>query len=68
MVAAVPRLQGTGSAVVVRELSCPEACGIFPVQGLNPCLSALAGGFFTTGPSGKLRDRCSFKAQNTDQN
>jgi len=27
--------------------------GIFPTQGLNLHLSALAGGFFTTEPSGK---------------
>ena len=33
-----PRLQGTGSIVVVCGLSCSVACGIFPDQGLNPCL------------------------------
>ena len=31
------RLKSTGSAVVV-GLSCPEACGIFPDQGLSLCL------------------------------
>ena len=31
------RLEGTGSAVVAHELSCPDASGIFPHQGLNPC-------------------------------
>ena len=33
-----PGLWGTGSAVMVRELSCSMACGIFLDQGLNPCL------------------------------
>ena len=33
-----PRLQGTGSAAVAHGLDCPTACGIFPDQGLNPCL------------------------------
>ena len=32
-----PRLQSTGSVVVVHVLSCSEACQIFPDQGLNPC-------------------------------
>ena len=27
-----------GSVVVAHGLSCPAACGIFPVQGSNPCL------------------------------
>ena len=27
-----------GSVVVAHRLSCPAACGIFPDQGLNPCL------------------------------
>ena len=30
-------LQSTGSVVVVRGLSCPEARGIFPGQGSNLC-------------------------------
>ena len=34
----VPRLQSTGSIAVVHGHSCPMACGIFPDQGLNPCL------------------------------
>jgi len=25
------------SAVMAQEVSCPEACGIFPDQGSNPC-------------------------------
>ena len=33
-----PRLQSTGSTVVLRRLSCSMACGIFLDQGLNPCL------------------------------
>ena len=28
---------GTGSVVLVHELSCSVACGIFPDQGTNPC-------------------------------
>ena len=36
--AAAPRLQSTGSAVVAHGLSCSAARGIFPDQGLNPCL------------------------------
>ena len=32
------RLQGTGSVVVMRSLSCSEACGVFPNQGSNLCL------------------------------
>ena len=35
---AVPRLQRTGSVVVVQGLSCSAACGIFPDWGSNPCL------------------------------
>ena len=27
----------TGSVVMVHGFSCPEACGIFLDQGLNPC-------------------------------
>ena len=34
----VPRLQSSGSIVVTHGLSCSEACGVFPDQGLNPCL------------------------------
>ena len=37
-IVAILRLQGTGSIVVARGLSCLSACGIFPDQGLNPCL------------------------------
>ena len=37
-VAAVPRLDCTGSVVRVHRLSCSMACGIFPDQGSNPCL------------------------------
>ena len=35
---AVPRLQSTGSVAAANRLSCSMACGIFPNQGLNPCL------------------------------
>ena len=37
-VVAAARLQSTGSLVAAHGLSCSEACGIFPSQGLNPCL------------------------------
>ena len=30
-------VSSAGSVVVVRGLSCSEACGIFPNQELNPC-------------------------------
>ena len=30
-------LEDVGSVVVAHGLSCSEACGIFPDQGLNPC-------------------------------
>ena len=33
-----PWLSSTGLVVVAHRLSCSEACGIFPDQGLNPCL------------------------------
>ena len=33
-----PRLQSTGSIVVAQGLRCSLACGVFPDQGLNPCL------------------------------
>ena len=36
--------------LLAHGLSCSEAHGIFPDQGLNP---ALAGGFFTTEPPGR---------------
>ena len=37
-VVAAPGVQSTGSVVVVLELSCSAACGIFPDQESNPCL------------------------------
>ena len=36
--AAEHRLKSAGSVVVAHRLSCSAACGIFPDQGLNPCL------------------------------
>ena len=36
--AVVPRLESTGSIVVVHGFSCSTPCGIFPGQGLNLCL------------------------------
>ena len=44
--------RSTGSVVAVHGLCCPTACGIFQDQGLNP---ASAGGFLTSGPSGKSK-------------
>ena len=35
---AAPRLESTGSGVVVRRLSCSTACGIFGDEALNSCL------------------------------
>ena len=46
-------LESTASIVLAHGLSCFKACGIFPDQGSNPCLSALAGRFFATEPPGK---------------
>ena len=43
-----------GSIVSVHRLSCSEACVIFLDQGLNPMSPALAGGFFTIEPPGKI--------------
>ena len=37
-VVVVPGLQSTGSIVVVPRPSGSKACGVFPDQGLNPCL------------------------------
>ena len=34
----VSLVMSTGSTVVGHRLSCSKACGIFPDQGLNPCL------------------------------
>ena len=45
------QLGHAGSVVVVRGLSCPSACGIFPDQGLNTV--SPTSGFLTTGPPGK---------------
>ena len=42
-------LKNTSSAVMVHELSCSEACGIFLGQWSDLSL-ALAGGFLTTSP------------------
>ena len=40
------------SGVVAHELSCPVACGIFPIRDRTPG-PALAGRFLTTGPQEK---------------
>ena len=37
------------------DVAAPQACGIFPYQGLNPFSPALASRFFTTEPPGKLQ-------------
>ena len=51
---AVPRLESTGLIAVAHMLRFFMACEIFPDQGLNLCLPALASRFFTTEPSGRL--------------
>ena len=44
-------LEGTGSAVMTRGLSCPVACGILVLRsGIKLVSPALEGGFLTTGP------------------
>ena len=50
---AAPGLWSTGSIVAVHGLSHSVACGIFLGQG-STVSPALAGGFFTTEPLGKL--------------
>ena len=51
---AAPRLQSSGSIVVVHGLSRSAACGIFLDQiFIEPVSPALAGRFFSTGPPGK---------------
>ena len=45
-------LQSLASEVVMQGLSCSEACGIFPDQGLNRLPLHLQGRFLTTGPPG----------------
>ena len=50
---AAPRLQSTGSIVMIPGPSCSMACGIIPDQGLNPMSPTLAGEFFTTEPPRK---------------
>ena len=54
-VVAVPRLPSTGSVVVAHRLSC-FICSIWdlPGPGFEPVCPALAGGFLTTEPPGKL--------------
>ena len=44
-------VEHAGSVVAVHGRCCPEACGMFPDQGSNPC--PVAGRFFTTGSPGK---------------
>lgn len=42
-----------GSALLGQQLSCPEACGMFPGQGWSPYPLHCQGRFLTTGPLGK---------------
>ena len=43
-----------GSVAVIQGLSCTVACGILvPGPGIEPVSPAFAGGFLTTGSSGK---------------
>ena len=46
-------LQGAGLVAVAHGLGCPEAYGIFPGQGLNPCPLYQQADFSTTKPPGK---------------
>ena len=39
LVVMIHGLQSPSSVVVAHRLSCPEACGVFLDQGLNPCPS-----------------------------
>ena len=48
-------LAAPGSRVVARGLSCSAACGNFPDQGLNPCLS-IGRRFLATKSPGKPLD------------
>ena len=50
-----PGLYCPGSAVVVQELSCSVACGIFPGPGIELLSPARAGRFLTTRPPGKSK-------------
>ena len=48
-------LPGMGSVVAAGRLSCSKVCGILvPWLGVKPSFPALAGGFLTTGTSGKF--------------
>ena len=53
--AAAPRLQSTGSIVVVSGPQCSAVCGNPPWSGIEPVSPALAGRFFTTEPPGKSK-------------
>ena len=48
-VAEVPRLESTGSVVLVHKLSCSDACR----SGIEPVSPALAAGFYITEPPQK---------------
>ena len=50
------RLQSSGSAVVAYGLSCSVAYGLFQEPGIKLVFPALAGGFFTTEPPGKVKE------------
>ena len=54
-IVAVPRLESTGSIVVVHRLSCSAACGVFSDLGSNLCLLLWQVESFTTKSSGKPR-------------
>ena len=51
-VVAILRLLSTSSVVVAHGLSCSMACGIFPDQGLNPCLLHWQGNSLPLSPQG----------------
>ena len=48
-------LAAQGLRSLAHRLSCSAAYGVFPDQGSNLC--ALQGGFFTTGPPSKPKER-----------
>ena len=53
-IAVAPGLWSTGAVVMVHGLSFSSACVNLPGPGTEPVSPALAGGFFTVEPPGKL--------------
>ena len=57
-VVVAPRLEGTGSIVVVHGLKLLQGIWDLPRSGMEIVSPALAGEFFTTEPPGKSQLRC----------